>query len=200
MSQSGFHIHYESPSLPLPEPDIPEDYDFGDAFADHVDCGACATLIIGADELRMTGGKFMDLFDSSVLMAEALRSLPAEEPGGFRDASLNLPSEMKVYSWLFSHFVMWLPVIVFATDGAEVRVYTRIRNEDRRGPRLIILPHWGHEDPVIVPRLAVLEELRGFVARYLDDLVEAMPFIADDDKYREYRRRMATLRLEKPGA
>jgi len=62
------------------------------------------------------------------------------------------------------------------------------------------LPHWGHEDPVIVPRLAVLEELRGFVARYLDDLVEAMPFIADDDKYREYRRRMATLRLEKPGA
>ncbi len=137
MSQSGFHIHYESPSLPLPEPDIPEDYDFGDAFADHVDCGACATLIIGADELRMTGGKFMDLFDSSVLMAEALRSLPAEEPGGFRDASLNLPSEMKVYSWLFSHFVMWLPVIVFATDGAEVRVYT---SSPWRNPARLLAP------------------------------------------------------------
>ncbi len=191
MRLPGFHIRYENPSLPIPEFEIPEDFEFEDAFAEHLEHGINGTLIVGTDELRFTGVKFMDFFYSTLKLVEQLSSLPDEAPGVVLGSLPELPFAAKIYSWIFGHFVMWLPVIVFATDGAEVRVYTRIWNEDRRGPRLIILPDWGHDDPVIVPLLAVLEELRGFVVRYLDDLVEAMPFIAGDEKYQEYRRRLA---------
>lgn len=192
MTQTSFRIRYENPRLCVPQLDIFEGHDFDTAIYDHLECGANATLAIGSYELNMTGAKFADLLTSSLRMAELLTALPVEASEDFGDSLPDIPPQMKVYAWLFPHFMLWLPVIIFATNGKDARIYTRTMSEVRDGPRFI-MKESDREAPTIVPLAAVIEELRKFVVGYLDDIVEAMPSIVNDEKYQEYRRRITAI-------
>lgn len=94
-----------------------------------------------------------------------------------------------MYSWIFNAYHPLMPVVIFMVEGECVKIYARYW--DSAG-KLISDEHWAHEEPIVRPRRAVIDELRSFALRYLDDLVEAIPSISEDQNYREYRRQASS--------
>lgn len=193
MSQeSEFRILYDNPRDPVPAPERYEGYDLESAFYDHLPSGVHAQIRIGGYGLEMTDVRFVDLVRSSLTMAEQLATLPADASGQLRTSMSELPPKVKAYYWLFGDFVTWLPVIVFATDGTKVWIYTRTRAEADGGPLIT----WAERDeaqPVVVDRSAAIGELVAFLSRYVSDLLEAFPFLVDDEMFLRFGARLRAL-------
>jgi len=188
--EMNFRICYENPREPVPQPELYEGYDLESAFYDYLPSGARATIAMDGYALEMTGLKFVDLVRSCLPLVEDLTKLPADASEELRASIPDLPEDAKAYYWLFGDFILWLPVIVFAIKGSEVRIYTRTRAETEGNPWIV----WSERDraeTVLVSHAALVEELLTFLSTYLDDLVGAFPFLARDEKYQEYRSRIA---------
>jgi hypothetical protein len=189
---AGFRIVYENPRAPVAAPEPYEGYDVESAFYDHLPSGARATIAIDGYALELTGVKLVDLVRQSLPLAEKLSTLPADSSGELRQDIPDLPPDAKAYMLMFADFMFSFPYIVFARQGAVTRIYTRTASEEQPS-RLVVLPERDRADPVVVPTQAVIDEIRSFLTRYLDDVVAAFPFIAADEKYRSYRERIAAL-------
>jgi hypothetical protein len=193
MERMGFKINYENPHNPVPAPETYEGYDLESAFYDYAPSGARATIAINGYELEMTELKLVSLVRASLPLAESLSTLPSDDWPQLRKCLPHLPQEVKIYHLIFPDFILWLPVIVFASDGETIRIYTRTWAEGTEG-KLIVWEERDRAEPVEVPHRAVINEIRSFLVRYLDDLTTAYPFIRADEKYEEYQERIAALR------
>lgn len=191
----GFRIVYTNPQTPVPLPERYEGYDLESAFYDYVPAGIGATVELDgyALDLRMPPRMFIGLVRQALPLAEQLSALPPDVADNERRSIPQLPPGTRVYGWLFADFMYLMPAIIFATDGESVWIFTRTVDESEGLP-LIVLPERDREEPVLVPRTAVIEEIRAFLTRYLDDLVAAFPFLREDEVYRDWRRRIAALR------
>jgi hypothetical protein len=186
----GFRIVYENPHLPVETPEPFEDYDLRAAMYGYLGAGARAIVAIDGYSLEMTRLKIVDLVRSSMALWTQLHQLPPDSADDIRAALPDLPHDTRIYVWLFPDFMLWLPVIIFATDGTTVRIYTRTHAETEDHP-LIVWPERDLAEPVLVLHAAVLEELRVFLTRYLEDLAQAIPFMRDHPEYFEWRARLA---------
>lgn len=192
MNKVDFRIFYKNPKKPVPQPELFEGYNLESALDDYLPCGAEARISIGSYVLEMTGIKFLDLVHSCLPLAEQLFKLSDNESNEIRESIPGLSPEVKIYYWLFGDFILWLPIIVFATDGMTVKIYTRTISE-ADGRSLIILPERDFSGPVAASHSAVAEEILTFLTHFLNDLVDAFPFLARDDKYQTYRNKINTL-------
>jgi hypothetical protein len=151
--------------------------------------------------LDLTGIKVVSFVTDALVLAEKLHAMPAayDESAAVRPSILDLPAG-HAYCVSFPDFLAWLPVRVFACDGDDVVIYTRTSSETERG-RLIVWP--GRPDraePIRLSRRALIERIADVLTSYLDDLASAFAFLEADPLYRDFRRRVASVRDETPAS
>jgi hypothetical protein len=185
-----FRLVYHAPKQPVSVEPY-EDYNAKSALLDLIQSGASTTVVVGATELPMARGNFFDCVRSMLRIGESLVTLSEEGDDEDRDVLAELPTNARVYAWLVADYIMWLPVLFFASDGERVWIYTRTRSEDEGNP--LIVGDRDREEPVIEPRDSVVAEIRFFLNRVFDDLIAAFPFLGTDELYVRYRQRIAAL-------
>jgi hypothetical protein len=187
----GFRIRYQNSHLPVPAPETYEGYDVVSAFYDYLPAGARATISIDEYALDLTGLLFVNWVRESLPLAEQIRSDGADQSDYLRKFLPNLPPDARIYFWIAADIAMHAPILVFAVDGDSVLIYTRT-DANVSGP-LLIVSGQDREEPTVVPRALVIEEIRSCLTKYLDDLAIALPFLREDELYRQYRARLAAL-------
>jgi hypothetical protein len=190
MEPSPFQILYECPRFPVPEKERYETWDVESAFYDYLPAAARATLKIGAYTLELDRLMFVDWVRHSLPLAERIAGLLPDPNEALRSYFPDAPPSAKLFSWTAADAMIHLPVIVFAVDGDRVSIYTRTHSESSA---LIVMENRDLKDPVVAPRGVIVKEIVSTLTRYLDDLAAAFPFLDADEKYREYRDRIARL-------
>ncbi len=190
MSQAKFQIIYENPRRPVPQPEMYEDYDLHSAVYDYMPAGAHATICINGYELDLTGLRLITLVLDGLPLVEEIATLPPDSAESLRPFLPVLPPEARIYSWMLADYMIQAPILIFAVEPEVTRIYTRTV-ADVPGLELTLLSGRDLELPVVVQRRGVIEEFHAFFTRYLDDLSTAFPFLHEDEKYKEYRRRIA---------
>lgn len=194
MNYGGLHIIYENPKEPVePRTDPYEGYDAESAFYDYLPSGARATIEIDGYRLDLPGMKFVSLVRALLPLAEQLATLPPDSWEQLRPFFPDLTPETRLYHLIIPDFLVWLPVVVFTTDGTTTRIHTRTLAEGGEGLDLIVWEERDRAEPVETTNRAIIEEIRSFLTHYLDDLSAAFPFILDDEIYQEYRLRIKAL-------
>lgn len=188
---SGFRIHYQNPRHSVPAADVYEGYDLVSAFYDYLPAAACATIEVGDYVLDMSGLILINWVRECLPLAEQIRSDGADRSDYLRQFLPDLPSGAKAWFWIVADIPISAPILVFAVVGDRVLVYTRT-DANVSGPRLI-LSDADKEAPTSVLRDAFLAEIRGFLTKYLDDVVAAFRFLETDELYLQYRERIAAL-------
>ena len=192
MDSAPFQILYECAKLPVPEQERYESWDVESAFYDYLPAGARATLKIGAYKLELDRLMFVDWVRSSLPLAERIAGLLEDPKETLRQYFPDARPAVKLFSWTAADAMIHLPIIVFAVDGDRVSIYTRTLSEVP-GPELIVKENRDLKDPVVASRGEIIKEIASTLTRYLDDLAAAFPFLDADEKYREYRARVARL-------
>ena len=193
MAAMDFRIEYDGPREALPPPELYDGYDADSAFYDFIDTGVRAMVVLGPTRLELTRVLFVDFLRSILAIGESLLALPAERSEEeLHELLPEVPAAAKIYSWLAADWMMWIPLVIFATDGAAVWIYSRTRSEEEGYP-LIVKEGRDRAEPVIAPRPAVAAEIHAFLTRVFDDLAATLPFITSDALYRRYRERIDAL-------
>jgi hypothetical protein len=182
----SFRIVFENPS-PRTEPPSErfDGYDLNAALYDYVHEGVRVGLVLddvpwATLEGYLAAYVVRELFK----IADRLLSLPTseDEAAFFRAHTSSLPEGWRVYQLVIADWDP-MPLLAFATDGAGARIYQR--NGDEGGG--------AGPSPLETSRQHVLDEIRGFLPRYLDDLIASFPFLSDDAIYIYWRERLGDL-------
>jgi hypothetical protein len=185
-----FRIAYSSPTAHVPRPTRYEGYDLESAMHDFLPAGPSARIEADGYGLELQGEAFVELVEGALEVAERLAAdVPPPSQDGFRFALPGLPADAHISSMSFPALGVWVPVLVFARTDDEVDVYTRTFAETAGFP-VVVRQGRDRAEPVTLPRRAVIDELAGFVRRYLDDLVAAFPFIREDAAHRDWTARL----------
>ena len=190
---AAFAINYRNAHRNVEEPDRYEGYDVVSAHYDYLPVGPCATIVVGDYTLELDDLIFVNWVRESLPLAERLIANIPDDQADLRKFLPELPQGAKVYFWIAVDIPFHPPVLLFASLGDQVLIYTRT-SASVGGPELIC-GDADKEDPTIVPLSAVLSEIAALLTRYLDDLVAAFPLIEADDVYQQHRSRIAALVL-----
>jgi hypothetical protein len=193
MDKPGFRILYENDKRAVTEPVRYEDYDIVPAMYDYQPAGPRATIRMDGYALELTDLRFINWARESLPLAERIAGLlDSGSSPELRRFFPDLPTEAKIYHWIVADAMMRAPVLVFAATEADVWIYSRTA-DDVTGLELI-LSEWNVREPVVTPRRQVIQEIRDFLERYLDDVSDAFPFLRTAEEYPRYRSRIAALR------
>jgi hypothetical protein len=188
-----FRIVYASPSGSVPLPARYDGYDLQSAMHDFLPDGLSARIEADDYGLEVQRVAFVELVEGALEVAERLAAdPPPPSQDGFRSALPDLPPDAHISSMSFPAFGAWVPVVVFARSDDAVDVYTRTFAETAGFP-VVVREGRDRAAPVTLPRRAAIDELAGFVRRYLDDLAAAFPFIREDAAYRDWTARIGRL-------
>jgi hypothetical protein len=136
---------------------------------------------------------FVNWVRKSLPLAEKICFDDTDQSDYLRKFLPNLPPQARAYFWIAADIAIHAPILVFAVDGDNVLIYTRT-DANVSGPQLIVSDRdRDREEPTVVPRALVIEEIRSCLTKYLDDLAIALPFFRKDELYRQYRARLAAL-------
>jgi hypothetical protein len=183
-----------------------ETYDLVSALYDYKPPGLEVEVSIGGNTVAtfcdgMVAYTARQLFS----VADRLLSCPKDldESAWLRESAPDLPRDWRVYC---ARWVEYRPpwVLSFATDGANVWVYQRSRVEVAedialrgvsRG-RLEVHEQRGDSlAPFRSTRCEILDELRAFLTRYLDDLIASFSFLRGEPIYEYWRSRLGDIEV-----
>jgi hypothetical protein len=149
--------------------------DLDDALYELAAAGARAWVCLDGYELALDGTGVVEL-------ARGCRALLGVIEGDAvpqRDEELRpfvpgAPPEAKLCQWLFSSWMSWIPVVIFAVTPATAWIATRTHAESEGWP-LVVLEGRDLSEPVAVPTAEVEHEARGFLDACLANARDVFP-------------------------
>jgi hypothetical protein len=134
-----------------------------DALYALADAGASADIEIDGYRLPLDGTGLAELHCQSERLLDVLRTgEPALGDDLLRDELPGVPAGAVLHSWLFSSYMLDLPILVFAIDGPVTTVFTRTRAETAGWP-LVVLEGRDLSEPITVPTSELVDAVRGFL-------------------------------------
>jgi hypothetical protein len=174
----SFDIHYRPPGRPTSPRLAPGDTD--DAVYELADAGASASVAIGAYSLELRGHCLLELVHAcESLLEELATGASAEQDEQVRERFPLPRADAQLHSWIFPCYVSSVPVIVFASAGAETWIYTRTIADSQEKP-LVMLEGRDRQEAVHVPTAQLGSQARDFLDRLLADVRAAFPGLAGD--------------------
>jgi hypothetical protein len=139
------------------------------------DAGATAAVELDGYRLPVDGTGLAELHRQVVRLLGVLRS-GVPEPGDdeLRAELSEIAPGATVHSWIFASYMLDLPVLVFAIDGAVTTVFTRTRAESEGRP-LVVLDGRDLADPVAVRTDQLAAEAQSFLDRVAADAARLAP-------------------------
>lgn len=198
-----FRINYSSPAPRVESAsDWYQGYNLIDALYDFSREETTVSVLVGQQVLGpwrswivpYTAREFFEI-------ANKLLVLPSDgdDLEWIRESTPGLPPGAKAYCAVFADFQPAI-VLAFATDGRDVWIYRGQPRQDdiaKDGlsfPRFAVSSNGTDDDaPIKVSRQHVLDEVRAFLTRYLDDAIVSFPFLRGEPKYEHWRSRLGDM-------
>jgi hypothetical protein len=122
-----------------------------------------ARVTVGEYELRLDGHCVDELRQACTSLLDALaHGETAVTDAEIRPQLPGVPAAARLQAWMFPCFLVWMPVLVFATEGARTAIYTRTVSEEPGMP-LVVLPERDLQQPVIVETATVVDAATSFL-------------------------------------
>jgi hypothetical protein len=122
-----------------------------------------ATMTVGEYQLRLDGHCVDELREACTSLLDALaHGETAVTDADIRPQLPGVPSAAHLQAWMFPCFLVWMPVLVFATEGARTAIYTRTVSEEPGMP-LVVLPERDLQLPVIVETETIVDAATNFL-------------------------------------
>jgi hypothetical protein len=150
----SFKLSFDAPPRAAPSADL---YDLAEA-------GAAARIELDGYELPLDGTGVVELAKgcrSLLAIIEGGEPAPADEE--LRPELPHAPTDAVLHQWLFSSFMLRIPVLIFAVTPETTWIATRT-HEEAEGWPLVVLEGRDLADPVTVPTADVETEARGYLA------------------------------------
>jgi hypothetical protein len=122
-----------------------------------------ATVTVGEYELRLDGHCVDELREACTSLLETLANgKTAVTDADIRPQLPGVPPAAHLQAWMFPCFLVWMPVLVFATEGARTAIYTRTVSEEPGMP-LVVLPERDLQQPVFVETATIVDAATNFL-------------------------------------
>lgn len=149
--------------------------DLDDALYELAAAGARASICLDGYELPLDGTGVVELVRGCrALLGVIDGNAPSPLDEELRPVVRGASPEAKLCQWIFSSWMMSIPVIIFAVTPATTWIATRT-HEEREGWPLVVLAGRDLGEPVAVPTAQVEREARGFLEACLANARSVFP-------------------------
>jgi hypothetical protein len=127
-----------------------------------------ATVTVNGYSLELSGHCVEELSEAcSSLLTALAHDTTADTDADLRRQLPGIALAARLHAWMFPCFMVWMPVLVFATDGPLTAIYTRTLSE-QPGMPLVVLDGRDQKEPAVVATADVVREARDFLAMIQD--------------------------------
>jgi hypothetical protein len=127
-----------------------------------------ATVTVNGYSLDLSGHCLDELSEACRSLLTALaHGTTADTDSDLRRQLPGVAPAALLHAWMFPCFMVWMPVLVFATEGPLTAIYTRTLSE-RHGMPLVVRDGRDRDEPTIVATADVIREAQDFLAMIRD--------------------------------